>query len=653
MSASDAPRAAGESPARDDWSDLVCARCGSALAREPAQLVCEPCAHRHRIVDGLADLGGDDADAWPASRAPLERALARLGAGTPFKAALEELLLELDEPAAERLMLLLREGRGAWHPLLEARRGKLLLCANAFSGAAVPLAAAGFEVTVFDVSLARAAFGLGRNRALAGGTRAVACAGSRRLPFADGSFDVVIQEGGLSGRSNPFAHDLDECRRVARGELVLIADNRLGYKRSAGRRGVFHVPSPAVWLRDVLVPRHGERTLAGYRTLVARGGFQRPRAFALYPHSREFAHVVALDQPWPKLTIGPKERRNRLKIAADRAGLFPLLTPSYALFARRGVGGPTRAERLLAALAQLIPEQRGLPPPRIEQWIATRGNTIVWLCAASDDAHDPRGRWCIHVPLSPQQREQIERHHATITGFRTRFPSLPVPEPLFLGEVEGVFLACERRLGGLTAPQLTGDHAAAARLFGESAEHLSRLVVAPARPLDGAGFESLIAAKCELVARFARVESTRRAIGRLARELERELVGAVLPRVYYHADLRSKHVQVDASGHVLGFLDWGSSEPEGLPYFDLLHLIAHERKQEAGLSAAQAWRLIGEPRALRPHESIALGGYARALGLGETVISAVTRLYPVLVGAMAERNWDYSRPRWVHRQFGL
>jgi len=25
----------------------------------------------------------------------------------------------------------------------------------------------------------------------------------------------------------------------------------------------------------------------------------------------------------------------------------------------------------------------------------------------------------------------------------------------------------------------------------------------------------------------------------------------------------------------------------------------------------------------------------------------------VFVAAMAEKNWDYSRPRWLHRQFGL
>ncbi|MBI5433104.1 MAG: hypothetical protein HZA52_09770 [Planctomycetes bacterium] len=641
------------------WDDLACPRCGApfsrASSRERDEFVCEPCARQHALVDGVADLGGE-LDASPAASEPLQRALERLRAGTPFKAALEGLLLELDEPSAERAMLLLREGRGAWHPELRASGGKLLLLANAFSGAAVPLAAAGFAVTVLDVSLARAAFGEHRNRALASGTRSIACAGAPRLPFRDRSFEVVVQEGGLPGEANAFAHDLAECRRVAKDELVLIADNRLGYKRSAGRRGVFHVPSPAVWLRDALAPRHGERTLAGYRALLARDGFARPRAFALYPHSREFAHVVALDEPWPKLSIGPKERRNRVKIVADRAGLFPLFTPSYALFAARATSERPRVERLLDALAERVPEHRGAPPPRVEQWVATRGNTIVWLCAANADQRegdDRRGHWCVHVPLSPQQREQIERHHATIAAFARRFPTLPVPEPLFQGELDGVFLACERRLPGLTAPQLTGDHRAAARLFSETAEYLARLVVAPAAPLDRAGFDALIGAKCELVARFAAVDSTRRVIADLARELERELLGVRMPRVYYHADLRSKHIQVDATGRVLGFLDWGSSEPEGLPYFDLLHLIAHERKQEAGLGAAEAWRLVSKPETLRPHERAALELYAERLSLEPEVPRAIARLYPVLVGAMAETNWDYSRPRWVHRQFGL
>ena len=32
---------------------------------------------------------------------------------------------------------------------------------------------------------------------------------------------------------------------------------------------------------------------------------------------------------------------------------------------------------------------------------------------------------------------------------------------------------------------------------------------------------------------------------------------------------------------------------------------------------------------------------------------AIEAFYPVLVGAMAEKNWDYSRPRWLNRNFGI
>jgi len=35
------------------------------------------------------------------------------------------------------------------------------------------------------------------------------------------------------------------------------------------------------------------------------------------------------------------------------------------------------------------------------------------------------------------------------------------------------------------------------------------------------------------------------------------------------------------------------------------------------------------------------------------VADELLALYPVLVAAMAEKNWDYSRPRWLHASFGL
>ena len=144
----------------------------------------------------------------------------------------------------------------------------------------------------------------------------------------------------------------------------------------------------------------------------------------------------------------------------------------------------------------------------------------------------------------------------------------------------------------------------------------------------------------------------------MERRVRERLLGVELPRVVYHADLRPKHVQASPEGRLLGLLDWGSSEASDLPGFDLLHLVVHERKQVAGCSAGAAWRavqnaLAGEGAELLPHEREAFEVYARALDLEPEVLPALAELYPALVGAMAEKNWDYSRPRWIARNFEL
>jgi hypothetical protein len=214
-------------------------------------------------------------------------------------------------------------------------------------------------------------------------------------------------------------------------------------------------------------------------------------------------------------------------------------------------------------------------------------------------------------------------------------------------------LACERRLPGITAPQCTGDTRVAARLFAEAARDFSALVMRPAREFDAADFERLVGARFELAARHAAVPATVERLAELRERVRGELVGARLPLVLHHADLRSKHVQVTPDGAVLGYLDWGPSELDDLPYFDLLHLVVHERKHEAGLTAARAWAIARERTELRAHERSALDDYCARLGLDERVRRAIEAIYPVIVAAMAEKNWDYSRPRWLSRQFGL
>lgn len=603
-------------------------------------------------MSDLEDLRADPAaepPPAPLARGAFEVAFEAARNGATFRRALEALLLELDDESADRLMQMLREARGAWFPLLRARAGELLFVGNALSGSITPLAAAGFDVTVLERNAERARFALLRAAEHSPGRVRVVLAGdTARLPFDDARFDVVVQEDGLPRADARFAHDFDELLRVARGEVVLAADNRLAYKRSSGRRNDFHVPGPLEFARAALSPPRGERTLRGYRSLFARAGYSRPRAFALYPHSRDFTHVVALDAPLPTLTIGPMERKNRLKLVGRSLGLFPWFTPSYALIgARSGDAGPTRIERALAELAQ----RTGEPAPDAEQLVGTRGNTLLVQTRARDGGE--RGAWTLHVPLCPKNVPQLELHMRSLALVKQRFPGVPVPEPLFHGEIEGVWLSCERRLPGWTAPQVVGDRARIGRMQREVAAHFAQLVTRPACMFTDEDFETQIAARFRLVARHAAVAGTIRALDRMLAETREKLVGATFPLVLYHADLRSKHVQVDRDGGVLGYLDWGTTEPEGLPLFDLLHLIVHERKQERRITPGEAWRAVRDRRGLFDHEVEALDAYARALKLEKAVIAAIDAIYPVLVAAMAEKNWDFSRPRWLHRQFGI
>lgn len=659
-----------------------CPACGGTLVERVAdEMSCSSCSRGFARVPGAPhaiaaiDLRLQrelEIEPWPLERGDLERTFERAADGSAYRAVLEALLLELPEARAERLMLLLREARGAWFPLLRAAGGELLFIGNALSGTVTPLTDAGFRVTVLDGSHDRLRFASFRNQAHSPGRTTLVLGGdAERLPFADGAFDVVVQEDGLpgSGRSassddrgtgRAFRHDLSECWRVSRGELVLVADNRWGYKRSSGRRGDFHVPGPFEYVSAAMVPERGERTLRGYRRAFTQAGCGSTRAFALYPHAHDFSHVVAIDEATPALTIGPMERKNRLKLAGRAIGLFPVLTPSFAILggrapasARASIADPysrPRIERMLAEIGDRIDE----PAPRIEQLVSTRGNTaIVHTAVPGAPTTEPRGRWTLHLPLAPKNIPQCERHFRTLELLRARFPSLPVPEPLFIGRADGVSVTCERRAQGWTAPQMAGDQRRIARMLCDTAEHFGKLLVHAPAPFTEADFADQVSARFQLTSRHAAVPSTIANLARLHDELRERLIGKPIARVIYHADLRAKHVQIDADGRVTAYLDWGTTELAGLPYQDLLQLIVHERKQEAGLTAAEAWRLVRDREGLRDYEREALASYAKAVGLDDETCRASELMYPVLVAAMAEKNWEYSRPRWLHRQFGL
>lgn len=592
----------------------------------------------------------------PNGPAPLEPGrlapyLERLEAGEAFKAVLEDLLLAIPLTVAEHLGLIMREGRGSWIPLLRSAGGPALFVGSGFSGTVHALAALGFAPHLYDPCEERMRFEAFRCEALTG----VRCTwtvaqDSPSLPFDSGAFQLVVQEAGAPAHPTGWLHDHAELARVSRGELVLTADNRLGYKRSLGRRGRFAVPSPWSFLREISSSAGGERTLLGYRRSLAFADWSPPRAYSLYPHSADFTHVVALDEETPRLHVGPKERENRLKLVGHKLGLFPVLTPSFAFVcARRELEGrEPRMERILAQLAQITGEDQ----PVIDEWIASRGNCVLVQTRAADgDLEREEGRWSVHVSLGPHKEAQVRRHHEVIEELWARDQPVPVPEPLFLGQLDGVTLSCERRLAGMNAPQRCGVEATMRRVLEETVQHFERLVVREPRPIGEEDFVELFDWRFDIVAAHAGREETRVKLEALREATRSRVLGHDMPRVLQHADLRSKHVQIDADGHVLGYLDWGSSRDDDVPYFDLLQLVVHERKQATGVRIGDAWRALTTPGGIHAWERAALDDYAQRIGLAPEVARAIEQAFPVFVAAMAESNWDYSRPRWVHHGF--
>ncbi len=580
----------------------------------------------------------------PALGAALERFLE---SAAPFKRRLEALVLELPDGESDELMMLMKESRGAWAMLLGAATGRALFVGNACSGTPVALGTLGFDVTVLEREPRRLRFALERAAALApGSSNAVAGGDGPALPFVDGSFDLVVLEGGLPSPATGWGFSTEELRRVGRSELVITADNRLGYKRSTGRRGAFR-RHPLHLLREILRPSRGERTLPGTRA-AARGAWAEAEVYSLYPHAREFSHVVALERPQPRLTIGPRERKNRLKMLGASLGLFPWLTPSFAVHSRRAATGPSRIQRLLEHVAAAC----GEPRPDVDMLVATRSNDAL-MHTALDGAPGPEGRWTVHVALQPAKRRMVQQHHAWLARVRAQHPGVPVPEPLFHGEIEGAEVAVERRVDGLNGTDLTGQQRLTERMFHDASEQLVHLLEPQVTTLDEDLFETMLQPRFDLVLGLIATGTTRRRVEDMVARARDQLVGRPLRLGVYHADLRAKHLQVSSDGSIIGYLDWGASEERFLPLIDLLHLIIHQRKQESGGSFGAAWREVLAPARRRPTEQLALERYLDAAAMDRDLLPVLLELYPALVAGMAELNWDYSRPDWVRRQFDL
>jgi hypothetical protein len=579
--------------------------------------------------------------------ADLEVFAAARARGASVRASTEELLRSLSRERREAWMQFAKESRGVWSLLLGATGGRVLFVGNPLSGAVVPLAALGLEVTLMDSSRERLelALTLAAQQVPAERLNGVVAA-SPRLPFADGAFGVVAWD---SGRLDDAL--LTELQRVCAGELFVAVDNRLGYKRSSGRAWELRVHGPLEYALRLLRPGPAARTLSGWRRALGAAGFEPARALALYPDRRDFAQVVALDTPLPSMHLGPNERRNRVKMLGHSVGLFPHLTPSYALHTRRRGADPTsRLDRALAELAEITQEGAST----CEHLIGTRGNVgVVMTAKPGSPSSAPRGRWLLHVPLYQAHRPGMSLHFGMLARMRAHFPAMPVPEPLFCGDVAGLWLCCERRLPGFGSHHRMNSLADSENLLAQASVQLATLTCRPAAVFSDGEFESELEQHFEGTLRSIVDPATRRSVEKLREQVRAQLVGRSLPRVIAHCDLRAKHVQLDEHGVLNGYLDWGTASMSELPGLDLLHLFVHNRKQLFGHSDGTSWRTFLDPAGPSAAELAAFEAYARPLGLDLETLRAVALFYPALVGSTAERNWAHARPDWFQDQFHL
>lgn len=558
-----------------------------------------------------------------------------------WRRKLEARFLAIDPYTGERLAQILRESRAAWLLLLPPPSGArhALLVGDARSGTAAGLVRLGWRVTLHDPSAEHRAFAKERG-----------CATNAALedppePLAKEAFDLVLLE--------ETAHvGIEEAATLSRDLVAWTTDNALGYKRSSGSRGEFRTTTPFAFLFALLFRSKGR--LGPRRAALARALGRPPsssRAAALYPDRLDFAFAIDLDRGTPKLTIGPKERTNRLKWFGYRLGLFPLLAPSFALWARRQETSQTRLLDVL--LRQLETElEVTLNSHDPEYLVATRGNTALIQTT---------GGWVLRVPLGHRPLAAARQNAAALEIVRERFPAVPVAAPLFQGDLRptpehpGVFVTVETRFPGLGAGQLSGNLVAMGRLTRELGQLLASLATRPAAPLDELDLEQLLVAPFRTVRERCGDVGTSQALDTLEAEVLGLARGLVIPRVACHRDLRPKHViavvEGERAGSLVGIVDWSAFDELGPPLYDLFHFIAQERAQRPGWSSARAWKALESRAGLEPAEREAIEAYETALSLPAGWYTVVAKAYPVLFGAMAEQHWDYSRPRWLKRLF--
>lgn len=352
---------------------LACPLCATPLRPGGEALRCECCA-RDWPVHGDVPLLTPEPQWYPkeyVSPEQFETWLADIGrlGWTAAGQRLRDEMVQRGQKERSVESLAFDPSRADFHHLVPLTRDAVVLDYGAGLGSILfglqPFAG---HVVGIDQSVHRAR--LIRTRAVAEGKSNVTavCGGNTpRLPFADGTFDLVVMNGVLewiprAQRGNPTSIHRRVLREVARvlrpgGALYLAIENRYGYRYLWGRRDSHNAGKklPYVTVLPRLLADLYTRAASGvpYRThlhsyrglraLLRSAAFRRTDFYFPYPTYNQFKYMVPLDAD-PRDTafalahIQAHESLERREVAAlqlmARGPLARHLAQDFAVVAR-------------------------------------------------------------------------------------------------------------------------------------------------------------------------------------------------------------------------------------------------------------------------------------------------------------------------------
>jgi SAM-dependent methyltransferase len=420
-----------------------------------------------------------------------------------------------------------------------------------------------------------------------------------RLPFDDGSIDVVVLQGipihGVPASTKrltlaPYITRskitvaaqntlLTEVARVLStdGCLLMSVQNRLSYERLVAiarrffpRRRVARPPAKpytdaAVRQVDTASALHSR---GGYVRMMKKSGFSDPRIFSLarsrdLPSLRVVSALRGGGDFW-------RDHKADSRLAHLVDGLS--LAPAYWIVASKE--GSKKTSMLHDVLSDIGRQLKvtGTDDLKIRRFHVRAKNKVHLDITAQDR------QLLVKIPLDTASLKGTLRNWRMLTVMQRR-PEVPTARPLARGNVNGLHYFAESWLDS-TSPK---DQERPGDLFGLGAiEQLldginPDLETVKKNRLFGPQYDMLVRKPLEMMLTVVKDDVAANALRSL---IHRRLYGLTYHPGFVHGDLSSGNI-IQCGGRTLGLIDWELGLVRGIPVLDAIdHLLARQRIRE-------------------------------------------------------------------------